>query len=43
MRGDVGTPDGAPALSDLALLTPDLQEITKIQDDAVRKFNGLVG
>ncbi|BAH48556.1 ABC transporter substrate-binding protein [Rhodococcus opacus] len=43
VRGDVGTPDGAPALSDLALLTPDLQEITKIQDDAVRKFNGLVG
>ncbi|SED66074.1 ABC transporter substrate-binding protein [Rhodococcus koreensis] len=43
VRGDVGTPDGAPALADLALLTPDLQEITKIQDDAVRKFNGLVG
>ncbi|MFC0450614.1 ABC transporter substrate-binding protein [Rhodococcus jostii] len=43
VRGDVGTPDGAPALSELALLTPDLQEITRIQDEAVRKFNGLVG
>ena len=43
VRGDVGTPDGAPALSELALLTPDLQKITQIQDEAVRKFNGLVG
>lgn len=43
VREDVGTPEGAPALSDLALLTPDLAEITRTQGDAVRKFNDLVG
>src|SRR5690606_25679166 len=43
VRHDVGTPVGAPALSDLALLTPDLAEITRTEGDAVRKFNDLVG
>ncbi|MGA9871805.1 MAG: ABC transporter substrate-binding protein [Rhodococcus sp. (in: high G+C Gram-positive bacteria)] len=43
VRGDVGTPDGAPALADLALITPDLAEITALQPDAVKRFNELVG
>jgi iron(III) transport system substrate-binding protein len=43
VRGDVGTPEGTPALSELTLLTPDLQKITETQDDAVRKFDDLIG
>lgn len=43
VRDDVGTPDGAPAMSELALLTPDLQVITDSQDEAVVTFNELVG
>ncbi|SUE13909.1 ABC transporter substrate-binding protein [Rhodococcus gordoniae] len=43
VRDDVGTPAGAPALSELTLLTPDLQTITDTQDEAVRKFDDLVG
>ncbi|SDH97371.1 iron(III) transport system substrate-binding protein [Rhodococcus triatomae] len=43
VRADVGTPDGAPALEDLELLTPDLEEITAVQPEAVRAFNALVG
>ena len=43
VRGDVGTPEGAPALSELTLLTPDLQKITETQDEAVRKFDDLIG
>lgn len=43
VRGDVGTPAGAPVLSEIALLNPDLQQITKIQNEAVEKFNDLVG
>ncbi len=43
VRGDVGTPDGAPALADLNLLNPDLAEITASQPEAVKRFNELVG
>lgn len=43
VRGDVGTPEGAPTLSELTLLNPDLKQITGIQGEAVKKFNDLVG
>lgn len=43
VRGDVGTPAGAPALADLNLLNPDLAEISASQPDAVKRFNELVG
>lgn len=43
VRGDVGSPAGAPALTEVALLSPDLEQITAIQDEAVAKFNDLVG
>ncbi|MQP33273.1 extracellular solute-binding protein [Rhodococcus erythropolis] len=42
VRADVGTPEGAPALSELDLLTPDLKQITAIQAEAVQRFNELV-
>lgn len=43
VRDDVGTPEGAPALGDLTLLSPDLAEITEFQPEAVMRFNELVG
>jgi iron(III) transport system substrate-binding protein len=43
VRGDVGTPAGAPALADLNLLNPDLDEITASQPEAVKRFTELVG
>ncbi|EOM74287.1 ABC transporter substrate-binding protein [Rhodococcus rhodnii] len=43
VRDDVGTPEGAPALADLPLLDPDPKEITAVQQEAVRKFDDLVG
>lgn len=43
VRGDVGTPDGAPALADLTLLNPDVADITAFQPEAVMRFNELVG
>lgn len=42
VRGDVGTPANTPALADLTLLTPDLEQVTAIQAEAVEKFNELV-
>ena len=41
VRGDVGTPDGAPALEDITIITPDLTVISAIQGDAVARFNEL--
>ncbi len=41
VRGDVGTPEGAPAMADIALLTPDLEAIASTKADAVETFNGL--
>ena len=42
VRGDVGTPANAPALEELTLLTPDLQQVKAVQAEAVEKFNELV-
>ncbi|MCS5478067.1 ABC transporter substrate-binding protein [Corynebacterium sp. YIM 101645] len=38
VREDVGTPEGTPALSDIALMTPDLQVVTEDKDAAVELF-----
>ncbi|QGU06064.1 Iron uptake protein A1 precursor [Corynebacterium occultum] len=38
VREDVGTPAGAPALADIALMTPDLQVVTDDKDAAVELF-----
>lgn len=43
VRGDVGTPEGAPELADLTLLTPDLDTLAERQDEAVTLFGDLVG
>jgi iron(III) transport system substrate-binding protein len=41
VRGDVGTPEGAPEMSDIALLNPDLEVIAETKADAVATFNAL--
>ncbi|GEK80287.1 ABC transporter substrate-binding protein [Agrococcus baldri] len=41
VRGDVGTPEGAPAMADIALLNPDLDVIAETKADAVATFNAL--
>lgn len=41
IRDDVESPEGAPALSEIELLTPDLETIRSSQADAVETFNGL--
>lgn len=41
VRGDVGTPEGAPALDELATLAPDLESVRAIQPEAVERFNAL--
>lgn len=41
VRGDVGTPEGAPALDELAVMDPDLETILDTQDEAVDTFNDL--
>lgn len=41
VRGDVGTPAGAPKLSDITLLSPELETIRSGQAAAVQTFNGL--
>lgn len=41
VRGDVGTPEGAPEMSEIALLTPDLDVIAETKADAVATFNDL--
>ncbi len=42
VRGDVGVPEGAPELSELKLINPDLEKIAGGQDAAVEKFNSLL-
>lgn len=42
VRGDAGVPDGAPALDELNLLTPDISVIAAQQPAAVAKFNELL-
>jgi len=41
VRGDVGTPEGAPAMDEIALMTPDLDVIAGTKAAAVETFNGL--
>lgn len=38
VREDVGTPEGTPPLSDIALMTPDLAVVTADKDAAVSSF-----
>ena len=42
VRGDVGVPEGAPELSELKLINPDLDKIAGGQVAAVEKFNSLL-
>lgn len=39
VREDVGTPEGTPELADIALMTPDLEQVTEDKDNAVEIFN----
>ncbi|WP_449281411.1 ABC transporter substrate-binding protein [Leucobacter sp.] len=41
IREDVESPEGAPAVSDITLLNPDLATVRASQADAVETFNGL--
>lgn len=41
VRSDVGTPEGAPELDDIAILSPDLEVIRSTQADAVETFREL--
>jgi len=41
VRNDVGTPDGAPAMDDIEILTPDLDVIADTKAAAVARFNEL--
>lgn len=43
VREDVGTPEGAPALEEIALFTPDLALVTKDKDAAVEAFQKAIG
>jgi len=41
VRNDVGTPDGAPAMDDITILSPDLDLIAETKPAAVERFNEL--
>lgn len=41
VRSDVGSPDGAPEMSDITILSPDLETIRSSQDAAVETFRTL--
>ncbi|TFB17719.1 extracellular solute-binding protein [Microbacterium sp. 3H14] len=41
VRSDVGTPDGAPSMDDIEILSPDLETIRSTQDAAVETFRSL--
>ena len=41
VRNDVGTPDGAPSMDDIAILSPDLDLIADTKAAAVARFNEL--
>lgn len=43
VRDDVGSPKGAPAIDEIATLSPELSVIQTTQDDAVALFNELFG
>lgn len=42
VRGDAGSPEGAPALSDITLFDQDLEAIAASRDQAVAAFNAAV-
>jgi len=42
VRDDAGTPEGAPALTDITLFDQDLEAIAASQDEAVAAFNAAV-
>jgi iron(III) transport system substrate-binding protein len=42
VRSDVGTPEGAPSMDEIAILAPSLETIQATQADAVARFNELV-
>lgn len=42
VREDVGTPEGTPALADIALMTPDLEVVTNDKDAAVEAFQSAI-
>ncbi|SMH48640.1 iron(III) transport system substrate-binding protein [Rathayibacter oskolensis] len=41
VRSDVGTPEGAPSMDDITVLSPDLETIRESQDAAVATFSEL--
>ncbi|MDD7961096.1 ABC transporter substrate-binding protein [Microbacterium thalli] len=41
VRSDVGTPEGAPAMDEITILSPDLETIRSTQDAAVETFRSL--
>lgn len=41
VRSDVGTPEGAPSMDDITILSPDLETIRSTQDSAVETFRKL--
>lgn len=41
VRSDVGTPEGAPSMDDIEILSPDLETIRSTQDAAVETFRSL--
>lgn len=41
VRNDVGTPDGAPSMDDIEILSPDLDVISGSKNSAVARFNEL--
>lgn len=43
VRNDVGTPDGAPSMDDITILTPSLGDIADTKQTAVDLFNSLFG
>lgn len=43
VRDDVGSPEGAPELSEISLLSPDLDTITSTRGEALEAFKSSVG
>lgn len=43
VRNDVGTPEGAPSMDEILIVTPDLDIISESRAEAVAYFNDLIG
>ncbi|MGV8852659.1 MAG: ABC transporter substrate-binding protein [Rhodoglobus sp.] len=43
VRNDVGTPEGAPSMDKIKIVTPDLNVISESRTEAVAYFNDLIG